>query len=813
MRSFDSSATSLAFPLGGIGTGNVSLGARGELRDWEIFNHAGKGTRLPNTFLALWARAQGQSAVARVLEGPLQPPHNLSHGYHPNSAAGLPHCAGTRFRGEYPLAFVEWIEPALPVRVALEAYTPLIPLNPDDSGLPCAVLSFTLTNTTAVPVDVTLVGSLCNPIGGVAFDDFGNVAKAGVGQNVNTVRAEPNLQGVYLASEQFAAGDLRAGSLALVTTHPRVTVKPQWLRGQWYDDLQEFWDDLSADGRLEPLGYDTPSTPGRTDTASLGALDTLAPGESRTVQFWLTWYFPNRTNSWDNRPEAPTIRNHYGARFTDAWDVARYAVGEAPRLERETHAFHAALFGSSLPPEVLDAVSANIVPLRSPTCFWLEDGRFFGYEGCFDDHGCCEGTCTHVWSYAQTVAFLFPSLEREMRRLEFVHETDAAGWMAFRNHQTFDEVFIWPEGGQQPEAAVDGQLGSILRVYREWLLSGDRAWLETVWPGVKRALGFASAHWDPDGDGVLEGRQHTTYDIEFYGPNPLGTLYYLAALRATGALAEALGEGELAARLRRAAEQGSAHADDVLWNGEYYQQVGALDDEHKYQHGSGCLSDQLMGQWHAHILGLGHLLPAERVRGAIHAVYQHNFKPSLSGHVNFQRTYALPDEAGLVLCTWPRGGRPRFPFVYSDEVWTGIEYQVAAELIYEGWVAEGLALVATARQRHDGFRRNPWDEVECGHHYVRSMASWSVLLAVSGFHCDVARGLIQFDPVVAASSEPGFFRTFWSCGRGWGIYAQRQAADGTWTPSLTVLGGDLAGMTLQAGGRRWDITPAGLEAN
>ena len=554
-RTFDSSAISLAFPLGGIGTGNVSLGARGELRDWEIFNHAGKGTRLPNTFFALWARVPGQAPVLRVLEGPLQPPHNLSHGYHPNTAAGLPHCAGTRFRGEYPLAFIEWVEPALPVTVALEAYTPLIPLNPDDSGLPCAVLRFTLTNATDQPVAVTLVASLCNPIGGANFDAFGNIAGAGLGQNINTFRQEPDLRGLYLSSTQFAAGDLRAGSLALVTTHPQVTVKPQWLRGQWYDDLQEFWDDLSADGRLDALGYDTPSADGHTDTGSLGALDTLAPGERRTITFWLTWHFPNRTNSWDNRPEAPTIRNHYGARFADAWDVAGYAVREAPRLERATRAFHAALFDSSLPPEVLDALSANIVPLRSPTCFWLEDGRFLGFEGCFDDRGCCEGTCTHVWSYAQTAAYLFPSLEREMRRIEFVHETNDAGWMAFRNHQTFDEVFIWPEGGQ-PQAAVDGQLGSVLRVYREWLLSGDRAWLERVWPGVKRALGFASAQWDPDGDGVLEGRQHTTYDIEFYGPNPLGTLYYLAALRAGAALAAALGEAELAERLSGAAERG-----------------------------------------------------------------------------------------------------------------------------------------------------------------------------------------------------------------------------------------------------------------
>ena len=223
---------------------------------------------------------------------------------------------------------------------------------------------------------------------------------------------------------------------------------------------------------------------------------------------------------------------------------------EAPRLERGTRDFHAALFGSSLPPEVLDAVSANIVPLRSPTCFWLEDGRFFGFEGCFDDHGCCEGTCTHVWSYAQTLAYLFPSLEREMRRIEFVHETDGAGWMAFRNHQTFGEVFLWQRGGQ-PEAAVDGQMGSILRVYREWRLSGDRAWLESVWPGVKRALGYASAPLGPRRR-RRAGRppaHHLRYRVLWAKPAGHALLPGRRCARPQ-ALAEALGDPELAARLR-----------------------------------------------------------------------------------------------------------------------------------------------------------------------------------------------------------------------------------------------------------------------
>ncbi len=793
-RTFDAGKQALAFPLGGIGTGNVSLGARGDLRDWEIFNSPGKGARLPNTFFAIRAQAGEAPAVTRVLEGPIPPPHDLSHGYHPATAAGLPRLPGTTFRGEYPFAWIDFASDPLPLAVRLEAFTPLLPLNPDDSGLPCAIFTYTLRNTGATPVAITLAASLINPVGGPAFDAFGNLAAGGTGQNVNEYRAEERVRGLHLRSEQYGADALPFGDLSLVTTYPHVTVKRAWLRGAWYDFLQEFWDDFATDGLLTDLGYDTPSPPGTTDTATLGLVDTLAPGAEHAYRFVLAWFFPNRTNSWDNRPDAPRVRNRYAARFASSWEVARYVEAEMPRLEGMTRRFHAALFGSTLPAAVLDAISANIVPLRSPTCFWLEDGRFFGFEGCFDTAGCCEGSCTHVWSYAQTLAYLFPSLEREMRRIEFVTETDARGYMAFRTHQTFGSRFLWPWGDGEPEPAADGQLGSILRVYREWLLSGDRAWLAAVWPGVKRAIAFAAAHWDTDRDQVLDGRQHNTYDIEFYGPNPLTQIYYLAALRAVGALARVLEEPDLARRATEAFQLGSQHADALLWNGEYFVQRLADVDAHKYQHGTGCLSDHLLGQLYAHMLDLGDLLPVAHIRMAGRAIFAHNFRDSFRDHVNCQRSYVLNDEAGLLLCSWPHGGRPRFPFVYSDEVWTGVEYQVAAELIYEGWLDEGLVLVEAVRARHDGTRRNPWDEVECGHHYARSMSSWALLLALSGFHCDVAAGSLSFAPACAADD----FRCVFSAGTAWGEYLQRRTA-GELQVEITVDGGRLALRTLRLG--------------
>jgi uncharacterized protein (DUF608 family) len=378
-----------------------------------------------------------------------------------------------------------------------------------------------------------------------------------------------------------------------------------------------------------------------------------------------------------------------------------------------------------------------------------------------------------------------------MRSTEFEIETDEAGLMNFRTLQSLGEEFVWRDG-TRPEAAVDGQMGSILRAYREWLLSGDRAWLASIWPGIKRAITFASQHWDKDQDGVLDSIQHNTYDIEFHGPNPLCGIYYLGALKAVEALAGVMDDPDLAEHTQDQFKRGSQRLDSLLWNGEYYIQQLEDPDSHPYQHGKGCLSDQLLGQLHARILNLGDLLPPEHVREAIHSVFKYNYREDFSRHTNFQRTYALNDEAGLILCTWPRGGQPRFPFVYSDEVWTGIEYQVAAHLIYEGWLEEGLKIVQSARARHDGYRRNPWNEVECGHHYVRSMSSWALLLALSGFHCDQDRGEMGFDPVLEASPIPGYFKSFWSNGAAWGtVEFKKNLMTGEWRSTLDVLGGEL----------------------
>ena len=499
------------------------------------------------------------------------------------------------------------------------------------------------------------------------------------------------------------------------------------------------------------------------------------------------------------------------SRYADAVQVLRHVLENLEELTRETRKFHDLLFSSSYPPYVLDAVSSQVSSLKTNLVVQDETGRVYGWEGLSDGSGCCFGSCTHVWNYEQAMAFLFPSLERNMRETAFLNDTQANGYQTFRT--------LFPTGNYwwKFKPAADGQMGNIVRVCRDWKISGDKAWLHKLWPRVKAALEFAwmgvgqvgadfewqkkmaPLPWDTNRDGVMEGEQHNTYDIEFYGPNTMTGSLYLAALKAGAEMAKAMGEEKKADEYQRLYESGRQKYDALLWNGEYYIQkvqvlkglqvpeelvsprqtpgaaevnppqkrepAGELQDvEPKYQYGVGCLSDQLLGQYLAFVAGLDYVLPDAHVQKALESIYRNNFVQDLSAFANIQRVYALNNEAGLVICSWPKGNRPALPFPYSDEVWTGIEYQVAASLIYSGQIEKGLAVVEATRNRHAGFNRNPWDEFECGHHYARAMASWALLLALSGFRCDATQDFIGFSPQICRDD----FNTFWSSGGAWG---------------------------------------------
>ncbi|HEY65741.1 MAG TPA: hypothetical protein G4O02_14340 [Caldilineae bacterium] len=786
----------VAFPLGGIGTGTISLGGRAELRDFEIFNRPAKGLTPPYTFFALRAQAEGYPAVTRVLEGVIQPPYSGSFGVK-NPTAGLPRMRHVALDAAYPFARYTLSDPDVPLIVYLEAFNPLIPLDVDRSSLPIAVLRYVLVNPSDRPVQASVAGSLLNFIG---MEDCscrtGPTLTPGalsnlLGGNVNEVRlgaAEDGtpLCGLFMRSERVPPRTSQDGTMALVVLAEEASWRRTWGPTRWNRHLLTFWDDFSTDGRFDDPEEVLPSPEGEGQIGSLGVTTWVEPKSKATITFLLCWHFPHRTAAgcgWNTLDESGGwIGNYYAKHYVDAWDVALQVAPRLPQLEEESLRFVRAFVSAELPQSVKEAALNNLSTLRTQTCFRTADGNFFGFEGCCDGEGCCFGSCTHVWNYEQATAFVFPELARNMRELELEYGTLESGMNCFR--------LRLPLGGEPwAHAAADGQMGVVMKCYREWQLSGDDDFLSRHWPTIKSLIRYCwlPGGWDADQDGVMEGVQHNTYDVEFFGPNPLTGVWYLGALRAAEEMAKAVGDIEFARRCRRLFEQGSAWIDEHLFNGEYYvQQIhtpASLDEmrpelrvgmgetdltDPDFQLGNGCLIDQLVGQYMAHVVGLGYLLKPENVKAALQSLFRYNFRRDLYDHWNVMRTFALADEGALLICTWPHGDRPKVPFPYFSEIMTGFEYQAAAHMIYEGLVEEGLAVIDAIRARFDGHRRNPWNEQECGHHYARAMASWAALLALSGFHYSAVSGLLELGP----RWKPEGFRSIWTIPFGWGIVTQ-----------------------------------------
>lgn len=796
IKKYSSTANEVKFLLGGIGTGNVSIGSRGQIDDFEIFNEPSKGRTMPYTFFSIWSKEEGKAADARVLEARLNPPYERALGYFSNELAGLPRFEKGEITGAYPFVKVDLSDKKLPLRVSLTAFTPFIPLNADDSGIPGAYMTYTVENTGDKPLDVSVCGSFANPAAFDGYDLFRNM------QHSYPVRNEyceaDGMKGVrFIPSEEMPADTRYYGNMAFLSPEENVTVRPEWYNGAWWDCAHEFWDDFSEDGKLEreacKIGEASQfNGTFRIRIGSVCVSKTLQPGEKKTFRFLLTWYFPNHANRWEGHLLPHTekaekyVNVYYSYRFKDAVDVARYMESNRERLTEYSERFTEAMYGSTIDEEVLDAVMATLTVLRSPTCYRIrKEGVFLGWEGCFPHMGSCEGNCTHVWNYAQTVAFLFPELEQSMRRIEFLDETDEAGNMSFRCNSVYDN----PRWDMIP--ATDGQLGCVIRLYRDWKFSGNDDLLKEVWTNAAKALNFAFDYWDSDKDFVLDSQQHNTYDIEFYGLTSLTNSIFYAALKAGAEMADYVGDSQNAEKWRNALVEGSKKMDRELWNGEYYEQK--IDDvnRYKYQYGSGCLADQVLGQSLAHVSGLGYVLPEEHVKKAVRSVYRYNFKKELSETHSVQRCYALNDDSGLLLCSWPKGNRPKIPFVYADEVWSGIEYQVASHLIREGYLEEGLSIVKGVRSRHDGVKRNPFNEVECGNHYARSMASYAVYLAVIGFSFDMTKNRVAFDP----QQNKENFSCFFSTGKGWGVYTSK-IENGERKESVECVYGDMDGLTI-----------------
>ncbi|HLH55370.1 MAG TPA: GH116 family glycosyl hydrolase [Verrucomicrobiae bacterium] len=765
----------IAFPLGGIGAGMICLEGSGALSHVSLRNRPDVYNE-PAVFAAVSIKSAN---VARVLEGPVPGRKIFGSPGTGNGAGGttygLPRFREASFRTRFPFGTVALRDPDVPVEVDLTGWSPFEPGQADDSGLPVAGLEYRFTNRSASQVDAVF-----------SFNARNFMA------NDEAPRAiRPIERGFILWSGGPKDQPWQEGAVSASVSDPGVKVNHAWFRGGWWDPLTMAWKDVE-----QAAAYDRPP-PSEGDPspgASLFVPFQLAPGASKVIVLRLAW-FSGQTNLRIGRDPssgapgpAAQFRPWYAGRFADINSVSFYWRDHYDELRRNSARFAEAFYNSSLPPEVIEVVAANLTIIKSPTVLRQTDGRLWSWEGCGDNSGCCHGSCTHVWNYAQAIPHLFPALERTLRETEFQVSQNEAGHQQFRTSLPIRPV------EHDFHAAADGQLGGIMKVYREWRISGDTEWLRGLWPKVRKSLDYCIETWDPKHKGWVEEPHHNTYDIEFWGPDGMCTSFYIGALTAASLMGKALGDDvQLYAEL---AQKGTEKAETELFNGEYFYQkiewknlrtqnplenksmVGSYSPEAiaifekegpKYQYGKGCLADGVLGSWMALVCGVGQVLAPSKVSGHLRALHRYNLKHDLSDFANPQRpTYACGKEGGLLLCTWPKGGELSLPFVYSNEVWTGIEYQVASHMMRLGLVNEGLDVVRACRDRYDGRIRNPFDEYECGHWYARAMSSYALIFGLTGARYDAVDKVLYLEPSIA-----GDFHSFFCAADSYGTVGVR----------------------------------------
>lgn len=735
----------IAYALGGMGAGTLCFTGWGSL-DSVAIRHRPEKFFTPTAFSAV--TVLGEKPETRLLEAPVPKVHYFTNvpeagrGFFvtpKGKTYGLPRFTEGVFSAAFPFAALSLNAPDFPLRAEIKAWSPFVPSDADASSQPFAALEYTLTNTTDRPLDAVYSFSMFQFLAG----------------------------GTPLAvKDGFVLPDTEDGTTGLCACVDGAFTDCSWYRSNWwFDALTMQWNRITAG--LKPSAPYADPEKGASPGASLGVSLRLEPKQSKTVVLRLCWYIPDsqlrigpedREYTEEERRALPTYRPWYAGQYRKLDEAAAAWRENYSSLRSQTADFSEALSGSDLPEAVVDAVSANLSVLKSPTVLRQTDGRLWCWEGCNDWEGSCHGSCTHVWNYAQAICHLFPQLERGLRETEFFENQDTA-----TGHQEFRTSLPIRKSGHTFYAAADGQLGGIVKAYREWRICGDTQWLKTLWPQIQASLEYCINQWDPDRAGRLHLPHHNTYDIEFCGCDSLTMSFYVAALNAAATMAQALAaDGKDYAELCRKAR---AVMERELFNGEFFCQKpeprqeaedafhplcwappetlpaevrGYLNDViPPYQYGAGCLSDEVLGFWLGELAGLRDLVDEASLCKALDSVFNYNFHQNFIGHANPQRAgYAAADEPGLLLCSWPKGGKPPLPFVYSDEVWTGVEYQVASHLLMKGNTQKGLEIVRSARSRYDGKYRNPFSEYECGDWYARSLSSYALLEAYTGVRYD-----------------------------------------------------------------------------
>lgn len=779
----------VAFPIGGMGAGMFCMEGTGSISHMSVRNRP-EIFHEPGMFAAI--SIKGFKNGAKLLEGPVPDWKKFGQANAGNglggATTGLPHFKNAELTIRFPFANLNISDTDIPLKVLITGWSPFIPTDENSSGMPVGAMEYRFTNTGKTAID--------------AVFSFNSKNFLRIDKGRNSIRSIPN---GFILTELGTTDKPFRSDFTVFTNDSSTVIDHCWFRGGWWDPLTMAWNAVK-NAEVKSTAPVDEGAPG----ASLYVPFKLNAGQEKTIRLHFAWYTPDSEmtfgkmgerkegcdpdtgccnspsdiglDKYDQDFKEKFYKPWYSNRFKNIEEVASYWKDQYEDLRKKSVLFRDAFYSSTLPPEVIEAVAANLTILKSPTVMRQFDGRLWSFEGCGDNWGCCHGSCTHVWNYAQAIAHLFPVLERGLRHTEFCESQDKNG------HQNFRSTLPIQQATHEFHAAADGQLGGIMKAYREWRIGGDKEWLQKMYPMIKSSMDYCISTWDPTEKGLIEEPHHNTYDIEFWGPDGMHNSFYVGALNAMVKMGRAIGKS--VSRYEELAAKGKKFMENDLYDGEYFIQKIQVDglkaknpatvqsfggeyskeakellekEGPKYQYGKGCLSDGVLGCWIASMCGLNDTIDQKKVKSHLVAVHKYNLKDNLSEHANPQRpSFALGDDGGLLLCSWPKGGKLSLPFVYSDEVWTGIEHQVASHLMLLGNVKEGLEILRASRDRYDGRVRNPFNEYECGHWYARALSSYGYLQALTGVRYDAVDKTLHID------SKLGDFTSFISTEKGFG---------------------------------------------
>lgn len=763
--------------LGGIGSGSVELLPDGEFHYWLIANQPRITKRCQDKkvddgesscgALSFWVRERKENSNPIIRK--LGMKTNADDFTYRMFAWNKP-IEKIEFDGRFPICNLDYVDSALTCKLSLKAVSPFVPHNSDISSTPGFYLDFTVENPTDEELKISLLGSLepnfankkegnknsLHTIGdgvGIHIEparitnspSCGNLCFSVSGDGEKTYITGDFYRFIkeYVGNSQFGVTqesflfDFRENDSlpnSEIGTKPKTIPLITSLSDTKLDSLcREYSKYPFGAALLNRIKHCDPDfLSSRKDkiqfltcccqqifrmgkdfgACALCSELTLKPKEKKNIRFVLTWYFPNQISE-----KGKNLGHYYENLYKNALDANRFLTDNYENVFKKAVDFADLLYSTDLPSIYPDAWSSNLSPLIKSSVY-LKNGKFGLWEGL----GYCGLHTTDITYHASfSLISLFPDLQKKQMKMGAEHQRKDG-----RVHHLFDPDMNGTDNGFD---RVDMNMQFVLMVLRDYLFTGDKDYLLSLWDNVKRAMDSIEKI-DTDGDGLPDyDTKCNTYDAwNFSGASAYISILWLAALKTAKVIAEKFGDDECFTKWNDILEKGKDSLEEKLWNGEYYNLWinGNETDE-------SLMTDQLDGEWFLRMIGMKGNLPDERIRQVIDFIFNKNFDK----------------EQGLVNATVPESKKTTihtYKNCQAGAVWTGIGYSFSALALSVG--LNNISDTIVNSMHNNQLRLGHfWDHWECGHHYTRPMSSWSTLIAISGLSVDYEKKEITFNPI------------------------------------------------------------------